>query len=252
LVKSAESAKGANQSSQEAGDSVSKAVGGGLVGSMLGGAAAAMADVGIAAGQVLGSGMDKLAADLKKYLDDIDADFAACALQVTKELQTEIAEAYNKILKNAPFPNALGLIRGDKPYGQAQYNACNKDRIAKAFMTAVVGESPALLEALIKVTETKVGEHKVTKAWKDMCSFAKTNNPGIKALDNIGNFDINKYIAEEIIKGLGDIMGKREAGIRSQPGQCSAKAYPQTLPLMFSGSDIYMGHYDTFKREMGL
>lgn len=251
LEKSAESAKSANQSSKEAGDSLSKAVGGGLVGSMLGGAAAAMADVGIAAGQVLGSGMDKLAADLKKYCDDVDADFAACALQVTKDLQKEIAEAYNKILKNAPFPNALGLIRGDKPYGQAQYNACNKDRIAKAFMTAVVGESPALLEALIKVTETKVGEHKVTKAWKDMCSFAKTNNPGINALDNIGKFDINKYIAEEIIKGLGDIMAKREAGIRSQPGQCSAKAYPQTLPLMFSGSDIYMCHYDTFKTESG-
>merc|ERR1719335_584118 len=67
LEKSAESAKSANQSSQEAGDDVSKAVGGGLVGSMLGGAAKAMADVGIAAGQVLGSGMDKLAADLKKY-----------------------------------------------------------------------------------------------------------------------------------------------------------------------------------------
>jgi hypothetical protein len=242
LEKSAESAKGANQSSQEAGDSMSKAVGGGLVGSMLGGAVAAVADVGIAAGQALGSGFDKLAAELKNKLDDVDADFAACASQVTKEVQTDIAEAYNKILKNAPFPNALGLIRGD-----GQYNACNKDRLTKAFMTAVVGNSPALLEDLIKVTETKVGNHKVTKAWKDMCSFAKTNNPGINALDDIGNFDINKYIADEIIKGLGDIMAKREAEIRSQPDQCGAKQYSKTLPLMFSGSDIYMCHYDTFK-----
>lgn len=247
--------KGDMQDGAKAGADAAKGMAAGL-GGAVGGMLSKAADVaGQAANAVAGAGGDVAAkvfsdaADgLKNALEKVDAEFGKVGDIVVVKNADKIMEVYQKVIDECIFNKAFELCRGEAPFGQAEYDACASDRVTKCFN----GASASLLEApLLAAVQDNLSSSSLVESWDSTIGKFNAANAELGKNELTKQFqttpielDIKKYIVQQIIISLGELMGKQEAAHRKNPAAVASD--DETFCIIFSGATVMPTHYSAF------
>jgi hypothetical protein len=228
---------------------------GGFLGKLAGSVVEAGVNVAGAATDLAASGAG-LAAEKAIKLVAVAMDAAIGALDqpfkdVGKDIfaskENEIIAAYCTIIdKKVRIANAVQCVRGDAPYGEAQYKLC-KSGCVDTMHTVCKTE---ITEDLKTVVQGEINKHLVTKVWDGMIEKYNEANQALKKYSVLKEFlgediklDINEYIVSEVVQQFHQLMVAREIEIRASPAGKSDQM-PVVFPKIFSGHP-----YDQFTLE---
>jgi len=253
-----EAAKGLGESVGGAGDAVAEGAekvggAGGMLGGMIAGAVgAASKAVAGAVGGAGGSVLNGLAGTIEGQVAKVDAEFAKIAGTVAEANTPEIVAVYQEVLNTADFQKCLELCRGAEPFGQAEYDACEKDKITKAFMKAA---GDKIAGPLITAVDAEIDKSTLVSTWEATINNVNDANKKMTELLKVENkeaikLDIKEYIVAEIIKKIAEEMNTYEADIRVKPDDTRPPqaAGTATFNVCLSGKAIMAEDYKAFTK----
>jgi hypothetical protein len=225
---------------------------GGVFGGMLGGLAAGAADLAGKAANVAASGaglvaekaIHLVAVALDEAIAAIDKPFADVGKDIFTLKEQEIVGKYVHLIKECRIPDAVSVVRGDKPWGPDQYAACSQTRCVDTFYNVCKQDTIA---GLREIVQPEIDKHVVTKTWDSVIEKINECNDALRKfkalegylMDNI-KLDINEYIITEVDKQFLEMMQSVEKQIRPCSKTYSDKTdMPRTFHMLFSGTPGY-------------
>lgn len=193
-------------------------------------------------GGVTAAVLKAMADRLEKVLDKVEGEFADTGKLIIKEKKEEMMDIYALIINRIEIPDAVTLIRGAEPWDQETYDACTPDALS-AWITET--GKLALREQLLPVSQPCIDKFTIAKTWDStieqynavMEEMKKHEFLADMTKQNEIKLDINEWIVDQTILGLGVLMGKEEEKMRKEPSGKSRK--PETFALCFSGAVPY-------------
>lgn len=165
--------------------------------------------------------------------------------------QDDVKKVFGGIIQEAKIQNVIGLVRGAKPQGPAQYKACASDAISSYFIKTQSGK---LVESLLPIALDVVAKNKAKEDWDSLMWKYDQANKKLAEYESSKsmvqepiNLDINKYIVEKTIPQFGELMGKEEAKRRENP--TTATSASSTFRLCFSAD---LGGYMSLSKNLPL
>eukprot|EP00440_Ansanella_granifera_P029509 gb/GFBE01032050.1/.p1 GENE.gb/GFBE01032050.1/~~gb/GFBE01032050.1/.p1 ORF type:complete len:322 (+),score=93.70 gb/GFBE01032050.1/:1-966(+) len=250
IRESAESLKsGSGEEAAEGGNNESKVAEGGVVASALG----ALGAVGQMASDLAGKAKDAvtavattathatmtaLADALDAPINKLDEQFSKVAVEVVTEKRVEIVGAYNAVLVNCEFYDAMKTVRGD----DYDYAHCPKDRVSVQFMSVCKDN---LMKQLSEAVMAEVEKSLVVNTWKQACEQFNACTKCVGS-DAVIKLDICQYIVNAIFEQLTEEMKKCEEVVRADPSAADSKQ-PDTFKRVFSSEPLNSFHYKEFK-----
>jgi len=208
-------------------------------------------------GKGVGAALDEAANALDAAVGKLEDPMSTVGKDIVQAKKAEIAQVYAEVipavLVDAEVP--VVLVRGKPPYRLAEYQAVPGSALSDKLASL---SRDKLAEQLEPVVKPAVDEHSALKAFAtamkahDAAVAASSKlSPKDKALEKV-EFDLGKYITQEVISKLGDLIGKEETEIRKAPSG-KYKEDPQIFATVFSGdqltAEVWAG---TFKHRKGL
>lgn len=219
---------------------------GGFLGSIAGGIVQAGVNVAGAATDLAASGAGlaaekaiKLVADaMEAAIGALDQPFKDVGKDIFQLKENEIIAAYCTIIdKKVKIANAVECVRGNAPYGEAQYKLCKSgcvDTMHNVCKTEIT-------EDLRAVVQDEINKHLVTKMWDGMIEKYNEANQALKQYSVLKDFlgddiklNINEYIVGEVVQQFHQLMVAREHEIRADP-KGKSEQMPVVFPKIFSG-----------------
>lgn len=225
--------------------------GGGMLGAIGGMVKSAADTVQGAAGSVMGMALNAIADKLEEAIDKLDASFTDIGKDIVKKKQEEALKVFFLYIGNMKILiDPIGLVRGEKPFKQEQYDAAPKDACSKCLMDRV--DSSLTFQLLGAVGEA-IEEHTAVKAWRDAIN---NYNSGADQINGLGSdlkitkieLNIEEYICEQVIKEILRLMQIKEAQMRKNP-EASGTQYPEVFQVVFSGQRIMKPTYDKYVEQ---
>lgn len=194
-------------------DKLAAKAGGGL-GSLLSKAANAVESVVDKTAEIAGGGLEHaliaLADALDGQLTKLDGKFSTVGKDVLENKKEDISATYNELISACAFEGA-----------QSACQSKGTDGISESFHTQMM---PQLTEKMAPHVKAAAAGG-VAAAWNSAIEKVNSANEklgstewGAKYKQEPINLDINKHINEQIWTKLGAVCGKKEAELRSAPG----------------------------------
>lgn len=255
-------------------DSVGEAaekIGGGMMGSLVGGLAQGASAIAGKATDIAASGTGFLvekgllatALALDAAIKAIDDPFKAVGNDIFDAKKTELITGYCEIIEDerVRINDAVQCVRGQAPYGPAEYANCPSDKCVRTMQKQVTAEMQKKLHTIV---QSEIDKHIVTKVWDKLIETYNAANAEIKKIEDKYSMlkgisgepfklDINEYIVNQVIIKFYCLMAAQEARIRKNPIDFSKKTdIPTLFHLLFSGTPAYndftLEHFANMKR----
>lgn len=243
--------RGAADKAKDTGGEEKQEGGGGMMGAIGGMVKSAVDTVQGAAGSVVGMALNAIADKLEASLDSLDASFTDIGKDIVKKKQEEALKVFYLYIGNMKILiDPIGLVRGEKPFTQKEYDAAPKDACSKCLMDRV---DKSLTFQLVGVVGEAINEHTAVKAWRDAIT---SYNSGAEKINSMGlelkitpiELNIEEYICEQVIKEILRLMQIKEAQMRKNP-EASGTQYPEVFQVVFSGQRIMKPIYDQYVEQ---
>jgi len=234
-----------------------KTGGGGFMDKMTNAIGSVAEKAGELVGKGVGAALDEAANALDAAVGKVEGPMSTVGQDIVEAKKAEIAAVYAEVIPammvDAEVP--VVLIRGQPPYGSAEFQAVKGSALSDK-LTSLSRER--LAEQLGPVVKPAIDEHSALKAFATamkaheaaVAASAKLS-PSDKVLEKV-EFDLGKYVIQEVISNLGDLIGKEETETRSAPAG-KYKEDPEIFATVFSGelltAEVWAG---TFKHRKGL
>lgn len=250
---------------------VAEKMGGGMFGALAGGLASGAAAVAGKATDLAASGtgflVEKtllgLALTLDAAIKAIDDPFKAVGNDIFDAKKTELIQGYCEIIEDerVRINEAVRCVRGEPPYGPAEYNNCPSDKCVRTMQKQVTADMQKKLHTIV---QDEINKHVVTKAWDYLIETYNKANAEIKKIEDKYSMlkgisgdpfklDINEYIVNQVIIKFYILMAVQEARIRKNPIEFSPKTdIPTLFHQLFAGAPLYneftLEHFANMKR----
>lgn len=238
-------------------ESSGKTGGGGFMDKMTNAIGSVAEKAGELVGKGVGAALDEAANALDAAVGKVEGPMSTVGQDIVEAKKAEIAAVYAEIIPammvDAEVP--VALIRGQAPYGMAEFQAVKGSALSDK-LTSLSRDK--LAEQLEPVVKPAIDEHSALKAFATamkaheaaVAASAKLS-PSDKVLEKV-EFDLGKYVIQEVISNLGDLIGKEETEARKAPAG-KYKEDPEIFATVFSGelltAEVWAG---TFKHRKGL
>jgi len=200
---------------------------------------------GIVAEKALGHGADSLENAVNAFEEPL-----SCAGRSLVQCQhAPVLKVYSDAIEAlSPSGCWVGLVRGGKPHGAAQYKACSSDAVCAHFAKTVAEQ---LRTKLASIALDSTAKSRAKQDWDmlmyqyDQANQMLGKSEASKPLQQGPiELDLNQYILEQTLSQIGELMGKEEATLRADPAGKSRR--PATFALCFSPT--LDGHWSLEKR----
>jgi len=220
------------------------------------------------AGELVGTGvgaaLEEAANQLDAAVTKVEGPMSTVGQDIVNAKMVEIAKVYASVIpavcKDADVP--ISLVRGQPPYGQAEYDAVPGSALSDQLTKLARDELAKQLEDVVKPA---ADAHDALKAFATLmkvhdaavAASKKMTPSGSEPLEHV-KFDLCKHVIQEVISELGGLMGKEETAIRKAPeGKLKGKEEvgedPAIFAIVFSGKQLTADTWaGTFKHRKGL
>mmetsp|Transcript_50343 Transcript_50343/g.150444 ORF Transcript_50343/g.150444 Transcript_50343/m.150444 type:complete len:309 (-) Transcript_50343:45-971(-) len=240
LRQKAEKAKEGKPVEEPAGEPTNKTTaeaprtGGGMAGLLHAGVAAATA----VKDQVVGKALEKIADQLEKTVDSIQAPLTNLGKNLVEQQREAIQEALDGQIGGLEWRNAVDLVRGSAPHHAAEYKAAKGDALSLYFMEH---RRVDLEKAIAPLGEDIIKKgHTSMQAWDAAIGHYNTAVSKMAELSMWApqpiELDLGKCVVAQTVASIAAAMGEKEKQFRTD--SAGKSSCPVTFGNVFSEAKL--------------
>jgi len=217
----------------------------GMMNKMVDAATKVADNISAAAGSISEAAINTAADGMEDVINTVEKPFTTVGQEIVDAKKNEIKEAFVNFI-NGLDPEGSGkaieLVRGQEPWGAAEYAAVPSGAVTDFLCRVQAEEITTLLQGIV---DEEIKKHAVTKNWD--AAISKYNATAKMVGDNSFmeksgvkmapvQLNLSKHIVSQCVEQIVGFMNEEEKKVRADPSNKSPT--PETFAKVFSGSPL--------------